>query len=322
MPSAGDALPAFIPPMLARIGDPFDSDEHVFEIKWDGTRSLAFVDDGGLRLRNRKDRDMVPRYPDLAGLAALPSGTVLDGEIVILESGRASFSGMLKREQATTPLKVAAAANALPATYVAFDLLYRDHRSLLGESLATRREALADLLAPIEEPRLVPSDGVVGPGRAFFDAACEQDLEGIVAKRLDSPYLPGKRTDAWQKIKKSTTALCVIMGFLTDEAATGAGARDVRSLVVALEQDGVLSCVGRVGSGLTDRAREDLRDRLWPLVRPEPIIPSRVDAVWVEPQIFCRVRYLERTEAGDLRAPVFLGLVDERGRPILPGGQP
>src|SRR5438876_735748 len=126
-PSHGQAvLPRFIEPMLAKQGMAFDSDDYLFEIKWDGTRTLAFVEHGGYRLVNRRRIDMTSRYPEFSFLRELPPGTVLDGEVVVLRDGKPSFPLLLSREQARVPLKVRSSSRSMPATYIVFDVLYQD----------------------------------------------------------------------------------------------------------------------------------------------------------------------------------------------------
>lgn len=303
MPGAS-RLPDFIAPMLARSGEPFDADDHVFEIKWDGMRVVAFRDADGVRLVNRQRNDVTARYPDLAGLDALAPGTVLDGEIVVFDGERSSFERMLRREQARDPRRIATLAGTLPAHFVAFDLLYDAFAPRVDDPLVERRARLAAVVEAAGAARLLFSDGLVGGGRAFYDAAVERELEGVVAKQLSSRYVPGKRTDAWCKIKRAQVIFCVVVGFLAE-------GRDVRSLIVATDVDGDLAYAGRVGSGIDAVASARLAERLWPLERPEPIIPCRTRGTWVEPHVYCRVRFLERTGRGDLRAPVFLGLVDD-----------
>src|SRR5216683_3760882 len=194
-------LPRFVPPMLAKPGAPFDSPEHLFEIKWDGTRVLAFVDSHNYRLVNRHRADVTDRYPELGFWGALPPGTVLDGEVVVLQNGKPSFGLLLSRNQARAPFKIQSLARMLPATYIVFDLLYERFESLLALPLGRRRERLEKLMQRHAHPRLVFSQGVVGPGKAFFAEVCGQGLEGVMAKCLASRYRPGRRTDAWIKIK-------------------------------------------------------------------------------------------------------------------------
>jgi bifunctional non-homologous end joining protein LigD len=299
-------LPEFLAPMLATLVDaPFDSEEHLFEIKWDGIRALAFVEDGGVRLLSRNRMDLAVAYPEMEGLARLASGTILDGELVVLAAnGRPSFSRSLERVQARNPLRARALARSAPAQYVLFDLPHLAGASLCRRPLSERRERLQELVADAGDPRLAFSDGLVGPGKAFFDEVRTRELEGLVAKELDSPYLPGKRTRAWLKVKTTRSVPCAIVGWVADERG------DLASLIVALEEDGALVCVGRVGSGLTDALRARLRELCTARARPEPFVACAEAGAWVEPGLFCTVTYLERTRAG-LRAPVFVELLEQ-----------
>lgn len=303
-------LPEFVPPMLAKIGEPFDDDDWIFEIKWDGTRALAFVDDD-FRLINRNRNPVRERYPELVPLAGLPPGTIVDGEITVLVDGKPSFPGMLRREQARDERRFAALAKSLPAVYVAFDLLWRDGEPITDWPLVDRKDALRELLAPLAGTaggRVVFSDGIVGAGIATFEEANRQELEGIVAKRLASRYLPGKRSDSWLKIKRTQHAFAAILGFLPD------GDSDLRSLIIGLEADGELIPAGRVGSGLDDAVRAELNRELRPRVVDQPFLPMNAGpepTLWVEPGLFCEVKFLERTADGQLRAPVFVRLVRE-----------
>jgi ATP-dependent DNA ligase len=185
--------------MLAKRGAPFDSSEHLFEIKWDGTRVLAFVDKSGCRLVNRHRANVTERYPELRFLAQLPAGIVLDGEVVVLQDGKPDFGLLLSRNQARASLKIQSLARTFPATYVVFDLLYQRFDSHLALPLWARRQRLEKVVRACANSRLVFSEGIVGPGRAFFEVVCRKGLEGVVAKRLDGRYRPGRR--AWIKIK-------------------------------------------------------------------------------------------------------------------------
>ena len=192
-------LPRFVPPMLAKPGVPFDSPEHLFEIKWEGTRVLAFVEKGGCRLVNRRRVDVTDRYPELEFLSNLSAGIALDGEVVVLRQGKPDFGLLLSRNQTRAPFKIRTLARTFPATYVVFDLLYERFEPLLALPLVARRQRLQALVCDCANPRLVHSEGVIGQGRAYFEAACREGLEGVVAKRLDGRYRPGRRV--WIKIK-------------------------------------------------------------------------------------------------------------------------
>lgn len=297
------ALPQHVAPMLARVGAPFDSPDHVFEIKWDGVRAMTYVERGAHRMHGRKRRDLAARYPELAFLATLPSGTLLDGELVVLQpDGRPDFRAIVGRENAS-PGRATAAARATPVHYIVFDVLYARGAALLGAPLRERRAALAALVAGVGEARLLLSEGVPGAGHALFAAARERGLEGIVGKRLDAPYLPGERTDAWLKMKLVQQLHCLVLGFEPD------GPRDFKSLIVATDVGGELRCVGRVGSGIGEAERAALRRELFARRAARPLIDPGIAGAWIEPGLYCVVNFLEWTASGSLRAPVFVGLV-------------
>lgn len=301
------ALPAHVEPMLARIGTPFEAPDHLFEVKWDGVRALGYVEGGTLRLHGRKRRDLATRYPELAFLAELPAGTLLDGELVVLRAdGTPDFPAILSRENGDAA-QAAEAARRLPVVYVVFDLLFDRFAPLLERPLHERRARLERLVAAAGQRRLVLSEGVVGQGLALFEAASARGLEGVVAKRLDAPYRPGERTDAWRKIKPVQTLHCLILGYEPD------GERDFKSLIVAADRDGALRCVGRVGSGIGERQRAALRAALFARPAPRPLVDAGMSGRWVQPGLYCTVRFLEFTANGNLRAPVFGALLTEGG---------
>lgn len=197
------ALPVFIKPMLAKRGEPFDDDNYLFEIKWDGIRMLAFINADGYRLMNRHGVDTTARFPEFAFLAGLPPGTIIDGEMVALRDGKPDFALVLSRDKTSSPLRIRTLSQTVPATFIAFDLLYFNHLSLLDQPLLERRRHLQDLVWQRSNSQLVFSQGILGQGRALFAQTCRQNLEGIVAKRTCSRYRPGKRSGDWLKIKPS-----------------------------------------------------------------------------------------------------------------------
>ena len=291
--------------MLAKLGKAFDSPKHFFELKWDGIRALGILEQSDYRLLSRRDNDMTAKYPEFEFLSKLPPGCMLDGEIVVLEDGVPSFQRVLQREQARVESRIRGLTHSLPALYVVFDLLYQNFESVMDETLVDRRSRLQELVEGVGDPRFVFSDGIEGAGLEMFTGACERGFEGVVAKRLDSRYLPGRRTDAWTKFKRGESIYCVVVGYVPK------GEDDFKSLIVATDQNGVLTVVGRVASGINDEDRARLnrllreRDR----VRDTPVAPTSMDGLWVEPGIFCTVSYVERTRDGMMRAPVFHDLL-------------
>ena len=307
-------LPEYIKPMLAKIGRPFDDPRFLFEVKWDGTRAMLFVDGPGrpLRLLNRRRRDIAWRYPELSFLAGLPQGTVLDGEVVCLdEQGRPDFQRLQSREQVHTQRRADHSSRVCPATYVVFDQLYDGGASIMDLPCTERRDRLRSLVAGAASPRLVMSEGVEGTGVNYFGQAVENGLEGVVAKRLDSRYEAGRRSGAWLKVKRQLTIACVVIGFVPE------GKDDFGSLIIAAEAEGgekELTCVGRVGSGFDARLRAKVNAFLYAHPRRRPVIPCREKGQWVEPGLYCTVRCMERTADGHLRAPVFEGITHVQDR--------
>ncbi len=199
-------------PMLAVPSAPFDSPDHVFEVKWDGIRALASAGPGWC-LWGRNRVEYSARYPEMEVLRRLPEGLVLDGELIrFTPAGQPNFRQLLARHQITETHRAQQACRFHPVTYVVFDLLVDRGRSLLGQPLQERRARLQELLTRFREPRWQFSDGIVGAGKVFFEAAVQQGQEGVMAKHLASRYQPGRRTAAWRKIKPRRAARRTIVG--------------------------------------------------------------------------------------------------------------
>lgn len=297
--------------MLASAGSPFDSDEYLFEIKWDGIRALAFFGQGLARLQGRKLTDSSERYPEIAaGLKALPGEGILDGEIAVLdEEGRPDFQRVLVREQTRGGEAARGKARAHPVVYIAFDLLHRNGESLLDRPLAERRRLLSELLTNAPSP-IVESAHVIGQGKALFEEARDRGLEGIFAKRLDSRYLPGVRTGGWLKIKVRREVDAVLVGLVRER-----GGKRIKSLVLGSPREGRLVWIGNAGSGIDTTTLKDLETALDGLRSAPPPgfeaeAPGEID--WLAPKLVVRVAYTGLTKEQRLRHPVFVGFVDKR----------
>jgi bifunctional non-homologous end joining protein LigD len=286
--------------MLATKAAPFDAEDYLFEVKWDGVRALAAVEAHRWQLWGRKGVDYTPRYPELAVLGRLPPGTVVDGELVVLQQGRADLPALLRRHQRCVPLRH---GQGPPLSYVLFDLLCYQGQSLLQAALVQRRALLRDLLVQVDDPLLVYSDGVVGGGKEFFAQVVAQGHEGVMAKQQGSRYCPGRRSLAWRKIKPAGMLPCVIIGYTK-------GRSGVQRLLVATMREGVLRYVGQLSRGLVGPSRSELARRLAARPRSGPVVPCPLGACWVEPELFCRVGFQGWTPQGHLRAPLFRGWIE------------
>ena len=289
-------------PMLAGKAEPFDSPEYLFEVKWDGVRALASRDEGGWRLWGRDLADYRPRYPELAVLAGLPAGTALDGEIVLLGGGVPDLHGLLARHARTGPESPCHPGVRRPVTYLVFDALYDRGRCLFGVPLQQRREVAQERVAGLGASPVLFSEGVVGAGRAFFEKAVAQGQEGVMGKHLASRYRSGRRCCCWKKVKPWSCLPAVVLGYVP-------GRQGVRGLLVAAQHRGVLGYAGPLRAGLSGPVRRQLTDLLAGLSRAHPVLPCPERGVWVEPRIYCRVRFLGWTRGGRLRGASFQGLL-------------
>jgi bifunctional non-homologous end joining protein LigD len=194
-------LPQILP-MLAVPAAPFDSPDYAFEIKYDGVRALAAVEEGGWRLWGRERADYTARYPELDVLRRLPAGTLVDGELVAFDAdGRPDLRRLLRRHGLADPWRIRQARIWCPVRYVVFDLLYDAGHCLMREPLVQRSEALAELGEKLDLPQVEFSPTVIGAGTAFYQTVLAAGHEGVMAKQLTSVYRPGKRSTTWKKIK-------------------------------------------------------------------------------------------------------------------------
>ncbi|HST39581.1 MAG TPA: non-homologous end-joining DNA ligase, partial [Conexibacter sp.] len=331
---AREPLPDHLPPMLAKAGElppRAQDDQWGHEVKWDGIRALLWCDHGQVRIESRTQREITDRYPEVKpiGRALAARGlyeVLLDGELVALDdAGKPSFERLQGRMNAGSDAAIRRAARGNPVTYVIFDLLHRDGRSLLATPYEERR-AILDGLELDGAAWRVPAYHR-GNGAGLLAATREQGLEGIVAKRLDSRYEPGRRNGSWLKLRNRLRQELVIGGWLPGE-----GNREGRigALLVG-DRDapgGPLRYAGRVGSGLSEAQLDDLLARLRELERrTRPFVRASAQdraasrsrsaviprtARWVEPLLVADVEYSERTREGLLRQPVFKGLRDDK----------
>jgi bifunctional non-homologous end joining protein LigD len=333
---AAKPTPRDLEPMLATPAKLLPAgDDWGYELKWDGVRALAYIEAGEVRFSARRGDDTTGRYPELGAIgAANPDRElILDGEIVAFdEAGAPSFGRLQRRMGLTDAGRIRRRAIETPVTYVGFDLLWLDGASLMAEPYERRRELLAEL--DFDGPSWQAPRHRVGDGEALLELVRARGLEGVVAKRLGSPYRPGRRSPDWVKVQNRRRQELVIGGYLPGE---GGRARRVGSLLVgywdatpdeaaALGRPQRLVYAGGVGTGFTQARLDELTALLEPLRReaspfeagwdPEVKYATRArqrgGLVWVEPAVVCEVEFLRWTHEDTLRAASFKGLRDDK----------
>src|SRR5437899_535783 len=297
------AMPRTLDPMKAQlVGEAFDDDRWLFEVKWDGIRLVSFIDEGKVSLQTRAGRIVDAEYPQLQAISRLVNArqAVLDGEVVVVDDeGRPSFQLLQNRGKDPHPMQ-----------YVVFDILYLDGQRLFRVPLEDRKRLLRDVVR--DSDLLKYSEHVLGEGKAFFKAAQQKQLEGIVAKLRDSPYQPGVRSSAWLKIKAVLQQEVVVGGFTEPRASR----KHFGALIVGVYEDGKLVYHDHVGGGCDSWTLAELYKLMKPLIVKSPPFSgppphANEKPTWVKPKLVVEVKFSEWTRDGVMRQPVFLGPRDD-----------
>lgn len=288
-------------PMLAVSAEPFDSPEFLYEVKWDGYRALAYLEEKTTIL-SRRLSDLTGAFPELTGLheRVVRRPAVLDGEIVVLAEGRPSFARLQARAGSTER-----PGPVWPAVFVAFDVLYAGGAPVINRPLLERKDMLRAMVSP--DDRIILSQYITKDGVAFYLACVGQGLEGVMAKRLAGTYRPGRRSSDWRKFRHTREVDLVICGY-----QPGRGGRNLGSLLLAGRREGEYVYAGRVGTGFSEQEAQALLAKLKPLEIGGPAVrvPQKgiKGARWVRPFLVCAVTCLAATAQGCLRHPVYRGL--------------
>jgi bifunctional non-homologous end joining protein LigD/DNA ligase-1 len=292
------------PMLIAENQPPFDSEEYVYELKLDGIRCLAYLDETGYELRNKRNKRLNATFPELAGIhEQVKTRCILDGELVVLNNGKPDFYELQRRSFMTNPVKIEMTVKKQPVIFTAFDIVYQGNVQITDLPLTERKKRLYDTVS--ETPKLALSRHIETKGVAFFELAKQQGLEGIVAKRKDSRYYFGKRTRDWIKMKALLDDDFVVCGYFDKEIG-------VTSVILGCYQGDRLVYQSHVAMGVS---RSDYKiissaKRLDKSCYAD--FPDFDGAVWIEPELVCTVQYMERTPQGGLRQPVFKGLRDDK----------
>jgi bifunctional non-homologous end joining protein LigD len=327
-PEGFEPLPATLEPMLAVADElPRDDGRWAFEFKWDGIRALVWSKGGRARGRSRNGNDITESFPELRAVGASMGSrqVVLDGELVVFDdSKRPSFSRLQHRLGVTQSRDVDRAAKRDPASFVVFDVLHLDGRSTLNDTYDERRALLEDLGRGGATWALAPSI-VDLPGAQVLRTAVELGMEGVVAKRRDSPYRPGSRSKEWIKVKAERTQEAVIGGWTEGNGNRSDTFGALLLGIPSATAKGKLRFIGKVGTGFSDRARAALLEVLAPLVTDDSVFDEQLTkailggpATWVRPSVVGEVRFTEWTPDERLRHPTWRGVrTDKRPKDVV-----
>jgi len=306
-----------IKPMLAEKAKPFDDKDFLFEIKFDGTRAISYIDatNKSIRMLNRRMLFFEERYPEFKDLWKNINcrKAIIDGEVVVFKNNVPDFYLLQEREQVSSGLRAEILSRINPATYIVFDILYKDGEDLTNLPLIERKKILREVIK--EDEKIVVSEYVVEKGKALFEEAKRRNLEGIMAKRINSTYQIGKRSKDWLKIKVLETIDCIICGY-----TKGEGWREeyFGALVLGCYHDNKLVYVGRCGTGLSEEGYEKLTQMLEKIKTNQNPFGEEIEELksknvtWVKPQVVCEIKCMGITPDLKLRAPSFVRIREDK----------
>lgn len=293
------------PMLIGTEGQPFDSEEYIFELKLDGERSIAYLDIDKTILKNKRSMLMLPKVPELAEIHKnVNVRCILDGELAVIKDGKPDFFEIQKRSMMSNPVKIDMAAKKYPACFTAFDILYCEDKQVTDLTLMERKALLQETVKS-EDSRFAVSRFIEKNGIQFYNLAEQRELEGIVAKRKDSKYYFDKRTKDWIKIKYLQDDDFVVLGYVPKE-------NSMNSIILGQYRNGQLVYKGHVTLGVGGEPFRRIK-ALDKTSCPFSEIPKgNENAVWVTPKLVCTVKYMMKTESGGMRQPVFKGLREDK----------
>ncbi len=293
------------PMLIGEMRDAFDDPNYIYELKLDGVRCFAYLDKTGVELRNKRNLRVSPIYPELDNVhKQIRKRCLLDGELVVIgKDGKPDFAEIKRRALMSNDFKIKLAADKLPVSFVAFDILYQDGNQLTDLPLMERKTLLEKAVK--ESERLAISRYIERNGTQLYALAEQQELEGVVAKKKDSRYFFGKRTNEWIKIKNLKDDDFVVCGYIEKE-------NNVVSIVLGQYRADQLVYKGHVTLGISGDDFRLIQQQKRTDCPFSPAPKGNENAVWLAPSLVCTVKYMEKLENGSLRQPVFKGLRDDK----------
>lgn len=292
------------PMLIGSSSDAFDSPDFIYELKLDGIRCIAYLGKD-TDLRNKRNMRLLPQFPELKNLHdAVNEECVLDGELIVTQGGVPVFSEIQRRSIMTDKFKIEISSRQFPASFVAFDILYTKSKAeLTGLPVIERKEILDSVVHDTE--RLKVSRYVHEKGIQLYNAVEGKELEGIVAKRRDSLYYEGRRTRDWIKIKNLLDEDFVVLGYIPKE-------NHMNSVILGQYRGEQLVYKGHVTLGVSGPEFAKIQNNRKLPVAPVSVPKGNESAVWVIPNLVCTVKFMEKSETGSMRQPVFKGLRDDK----------
>ena len=282
------------PMLISQMQEPFDDADWIYELKLDGCRCVAYLEENRVVLRNKRNMELLPRFPELESIyEQVNKRCVLDGELIVMVNGVPDFYELQKRTLLNDKFKIRLGAEKLPASFVAYDCLQYGHKVLFDVPLIERKSLLQEVVR--EDDRIAVSRFIPEKGTELFALTVQQELEGVVAKRKDSLYFPGKRTKDWIKFKRMADKDFIICGYEPG---------DVVSLILGEYQGDELIYGGTVTLGVRKEIVKVLKKSSCPF---ETAPKGHEEAVWCVPERVCTVEYMPNTKDA-LRQPVFKGV--------------
>lgn len=292
--------------LLHEVKEPFDNNEYIYELKLDGIRCIAYIDTNSVVLQNKRYKDVTELYPELSGMCkCVNKRVVLDGELVVLTSGKPDFYSLQKRSLMEDKFKITLASKKCTVQFVAYDILYYDSQDITDKPLVERKEILSKSVK--EKNNLSISRYIEKNGITFFELAKKESLEGIVAKRKDGKYHIGKRTRDWVKIKVMQDEDLLILGYQPDENG------NVKDLILGYyDEQNKLRCRGKVYLGISKEEKKVILDFAQNNKVAKPLFEKYKDAIWIKPELVGTAHFMHKTESGGMRQPVWKGLRNDK----------